>query len=236
MDKMITQKDLFSKIVEILRQDNRIPDIIDYEFVYFTTKTITNDKFELVCKLFSGDDGSTCLAIDIRYSTGENEKLGVFRTTCNSGKAMQIMADFASDFIKEAESCMCENKADFIWEGYSVRAYNRAGIGCEWRYVEDIPAARVIKNELLKHYRYVAIRDNTTRKETIFDGVREAYIHDKAVRERLRTLLSKALNLYTGQHIGFRDNRKDLLDALYGELGADEDELRQLNVLQLLTR
>ena len=82
---------------------------------------------------------------------------------------MHTMADLLADFIIEEYAYVNANLDDFTWEGADVYSFDNAGKRISWGYsCASMEAALKRKDELLKKYPRVVVRDNATRKEKIF--------------------------------------------------------------------
>ncbi len=73
------------------------------------------------------------------------------------------MAGLLADFTIEEYAYVNANIDDFTWEGADVHAFDGDGKQCS-----TMEAALNKKDELLKKYPQVVIRDNSTRKEKIY--------------------------------------------------------------------
>ena len=105
----------------------------------------------------------------------ENEKrraaIGTYKTLYEDADAMHIMASLLADFIIEEHSYVNNNLDDFTWEGADVYALKENGERVNWGYTcGTMEAALKRKDELLKHHKKVVVRDNTTRKEKIYES------------------------------------------------------------------
>ena len=79
------------------------------------------------------------------------------------------MAGLLADFTIEEYAYVNANIDDFTWEGADVHAFDGDGKQCSWGYTcSTMEAALNKKDELLKKYPQVVIRDNSTRKEKIY--------------------------------------------------------------------
>jgi hypothetical protein len=100
----------------------------------------------------------------------EKKKLGTFKMLHEDNDAMYIMARLLADFIIEEQNYVNEHLDDFIWEGVDVYAFDEKGERCGWGYTCcDMETALHRKDELLKKYPQIVVRDNATRKEKIFN-------------------------------------------------------------------
>lgn len=96
--------------------------------------------------------------------------LGTFKTLHEDSEAMHIMADLLADFIIEESAYVNANLDDFTWEGADVHPINKTGKRISWGYsCRTMEIAIKKKEELLEKYPKVAVRDNATRKEQIYE-------------------------------------------------------------------
>ena len=83
------------------------------------------------------------------------------------------MAALLADFMIESTRYINANLDDFTWEGANVYPVDDSGKKARWCYschaMED---ALKKKDELLEKFQKVVVRDNTTRKETVYAGKR----------------------------------------------------------------
>ena len=100
----------------------------------------------------------------------QKQRIGIFKTLHENSEAMHIMAGLLADFIIEEHADVNEHLDDFTWEGVDVYAFDEKGERCGWGYTCcDMETALHRKDELLKKYPQVVVRDNATRKEKIFN-------------------------------------------------------------------
>ena len=74
------------------------------------------------------------------------------------------MAGLLADFIIEEHAYVNAHLDDFTWEGVDVYALDEKGKRCGYTCC-DMEAALHRKDELLKKYPQVIVRDNATGKE-----------------------------------------------------------------------
>lgn len=129
-------------------------------------------EFELKNNLDYGGSEGIYLDLCIEYFE-DNEwirsDIGTFKTLEESREAMHIMAGLLADFIIEGTAYINANLDDFTWTGADVRAFDENRKSLNWCYsCIDMESALERKDELLKKYPQVTVRDNTTRKEEVF--------------------------------------------------------------------
>ena len=82
---------------------------------------------------------------------------------------MHAMAGLLADFIIEGTAYINANLDDFTWTGIDVRAFDENGERLDWcSSCSNMENALEKKDDLLKRYPQVAVRDNATRKERMF--------------------------------------------------------------------
>lgn len=172
MKKPMTTEELFNKIYGILKEKDKLPDVLDYGLSAGNALPIKTGEFELKSELAYGASEGIYLDLWIRYLYEDAEykkDLGTFKTLRDDGEAMHMMASLLADFIIELNDYVHANIDDFSWEGADVHVIDESGkrADCVYSCVNMKYALR-IKDELLEKYAQVVIRDNATRKEKIF--------------------------------------------------------------------
>ena len=172
MKRPMTTEELFNKIRVILKDKNKLPDILDYGLATNNPVTIRTYEFDLRSNLAYGGNEGIYLGLWIEYFVGRERRtnnIGTFKTLDESDEAMHIMADLLADFIIEEYAYVNANLDDFTWEGADVYLIDRNGKRMNWGYsCGSMESALKKKDELLKKYSQVVVRDNATRKEKIF--------------------------------------------------------------------
>lgn len=172
MNKPMTTEELFNEIHGILKENGKLPAILDYGLATRSPVPIKTYEFDLVNKLAKGGSEGIYLDLWIEYYVNGNKekrRLGTFKTLHEDNDAMHVMAGLLADFTIEGYAYVSEHLDDFTWEGVDVHALDENGKRYSWGYTCcDMEAALQKKDELLKKYPQVAVRDNTTRKEEMF--------------------------------------------------------------------
>ena len=174
MTRPMTTEELFEKINSILKEKGKIPDILDYGNATSNPVPIRTYEFDLRNSLNYGGNEGIYLDLWIEYQV-ENEKrraaIGTYKSLYKDANAMYIMASLLANFIIEEHSYVNNNLDDFTWEGADVYALKENGDRINWGYTcGTMEAALKRKDELLKHHKKVVVRDNTTRKEKIYES------------------------------------------------------------------
>ena len=168
----MTTEELFNKICGILKEKGKMPDILDYGLPTSNPVPIRMYQFDLRNKRAYGGSEGIYLDLWIEYFANKEKQrkgLGTIKTLDESSEAMHIMAGLLADFTIEEYAYVNANIDDFTWEGADVHALDGDGKQCSWGYTcSTMEAALNKKDELLKKYPQVVIRDNSTRKEKIY--------------------------------------------------------------------
>ncbi len=172
MKRPMTTEELFIKVKAILEGKNKLPDILDYGIATNHPVPIRTYEFNLKSNLAYGGNEGIYLDLWIEYFVDGERRvngIGTFKTLDKNNEAMHIMAGLLADFIIEESVYVNSNLDDFTWEGADVHPYDGAGKRLSWGYsCSSMEVALKRKDELLKKYPQVAVRDNATRKEKIF--------------------------------------------------------------------
>lgn len=173
MNRPMTTEELFNRIRDMLKEKGKLPAILDYGLAARRPAAIRTYEFDLTSRLSHGGSEGIYLDLWIEYSVNggeEKRKLGTFKTLHEDNEAMHVMAGLLADFIIEEHAYVNDNIDDFTWEGVDVRVLDengkRYGWGCTCC---DMETALHRKDELLKKYPQVVVRDNVTRKEKMFN-------------------------------------------------------------------
>ena len=170
--KPMTTGELFEKICEILKEKGLMPDILDYGLATDEQIPIRTYQFSLRNNLDYGGSEGIYLDLWIDYFEKDERhrrELGTFKTLKEDREAMHIMASLLADFIVEERNYVNGNLDDFTWEGADVHALKENGERLSWGYTcSTMESALKRKDELLKRYEQVIVRDNATRKEKTY--------------------------------------------------------------------
>lgn len=172
MDRPMTTAELFEKIKSILQEKGKLPDILNYGLADSSPVPIRTYEFELKSNLAYG--GSEGIYLDLWLDFYEEDErcirgLGTFKTLREDAEGMHIMAALLADFIIEENTYVNKNIDDFTWQGADVDAFDDSEKRKEGYTCRSMEAALKKKDELLKKYPQVVIRDNPTRKETVYN-------------------------------------------------------------------
>lgn len=174
MKRPMTTEELFNRIQGILKEKGKFPDILDYGLATHRPVPITNYEFNLKSNLNYGGNEGIYLDLWIEYYKGgqkQQKGIGTFKTLDTDNEAMHVMAALLADFIIEEYAYVNANLDDFTWEGVDVHSIDQSGQRSNWGYsCVTMDAALKRKDELLKKYPKVAVRDNVTRKEKVYES------------------------------------------------------------------
>jgi hypothetical protein len=169
--KPMTTAEFFDKVCEILKENGQMPDILDYGLAEINSVPITTYAFAIRNNLDYGISEGIYLDLWIeRYADDKRVcyGLGTFKTLDDSPEAMRTMAQLLADFIVAERRYLNKNLDDFTWEGADVHPIDK-GKKFNWGYsCRTMEAANRKKDELLEKYDEVIIRDNKTRKESVY--------------------------------------------------------------------
>ena len=172
MDRPMTTQELFNRICDILKEKGKMPDILDYGIATSEPVPIRIYEFELKNSLDYGGSEGIYLDLWIEYFEDDGwvkNSIGTFKTLEDGREAMHAMAGLLADFIIEGTAYINANLDDFTWTGADVYVFGGDGERTDWCYsCNSMENALEKKDELLKKYPQVVVRDNATRKEKIY--------------------------------------------------------------------
>lgn len=169
----MTTEEFFDRINGILKEKGKLPDILDYGLAAIRVASITTYEFDLRSNL--GYGGSEGIYLDLwmeYYEDGEKRAngIGTFKTLLEDDDAMHRMSALLADFIIEEYAYVNAHLDDFTWEGADVYPFDETGERKHVAYsCKSMESAMKRKEELLKRYPKVVVRNNCTRKETVYE-------------------------------------------------------------------
>lgn len=170
----MTTGELFDAICKILKEKGKLPDILDYGLATHNPVPIKNYEYGLRNKLDYGGNEGIYLDLWIEYVVDGKRcarDLGTFKTLSTDDEAMHCMAVLLADFIIEEYAYVNANLDDFTWESADVYPADEFGERKGGGYsCGTMEVALKRKDELLKKYPKVIVRDNATRKEKIYEN------------------------------------------------------------------
>ncbi len=174
--KPYMQSELFDTIVARLKEKGLLPSILDYSNAdrYSSDRPITNYEFDFGNSLKYG--GSEGIYLDIYidgYDYNEKEHyrrhIGTFKTLYEDNASMRTMALLLADFVTEGTRFVNEFIDDFTWEGFDVGYVENGEKTYIWSGCSSEESIGKRKAELFEKHNTVIVRDNATRKETIYE-------------------------------------------------------------------
>ena len=185
----MTTAELFDKICDILKTEDKIPDIIDYSLAAdYRAEPITTYEFSLKTDLQYGGSEGIYLTFAIEYYKDKklcHNELGTFKTLYTDDESMHIMSDLLADFIILGNRYVNEHLDEFTWEGADVYAINDSGEKFGWGYsCRSMESALKKRDELLNKYTKVCVRDNATREVKIYEAEKEKENNEEFEFER----------------------------------------------------
>ena len=171
--KPITTTEHFEQIYRILKANGMIPEtLLDYGGAARVPVPIKTYEFEIRSNLDYGSCEGIYLDLWIEYYEEEKrqrKELGTFKTLQTDRAAMWRMAQLLADFIVEERKYINQHLDDFTWTGVSVYAEEREGEKSAAGYeCANMERALLRKEELIKRFPCVIVRDNATRQETVY--------------------------------------------------------------------
>lgn len=118
MKRLMTTEELFNEIQDILKENNKLQDILDYGLAAHYPVPVTTYQFDLKSNLAYGGNEGICLSLWIEhYEDGEKrlDDIGNFKTLHGDREAMHIMAGLLADFIIEEYAYVNARLDDFKW-------------------------------------------------------------------------------------------------------------------------
>lgn len=168
----MTTAEFFNTICSILKEKRKMPDILDYASTAHNPVPLTNDGFRILSDLDYGGSEGIYLTLAVEYVTISGKAvrpLGTFKTLDTDHEAMHTMAALLADFMIEKNAYVNAHLDDFTWEGADVCLADASGKRYGFGYTcGTMKAALKRKDELLKKYPKVIVRDNAARTEKIY--------------------------------------------------------------------
>lgn len=115
MKKKWTNQKLFNQIVENLREDGRLPDILEYSEPAFDEVKVTS--YEVACLGSLGFGGSEGIYVRVSLA-GDSDltPLGTFKTLREDKGSYDIMSQLMADFQWECTAFVEEHCDEFVEE------------------------------------------------------------------------------------------------------------------------
>lgn len=169
MDKPMTTADFFIRICNILKAKGLILGKVYYTAEKSSYMPLTTTEYGIKSYLDYGIHEGIYLDLWILIHTDSGvteQKLGTFNTLEDSPDARRIMGELLTNFLIEERAYVSDYPDDFIWQGVKIRVFDYDGKELSWNYsCQNMEDALKKKDELLKTFPRVVIRDNATREE-----------------------------------------------------------------------
>jgi hypothetical protein len=167
-----TNQFLFDTVVQILKEQCKLPDILDYHLHEHNLKEFSDYQFNSGYMLDYGGSEGIYLDVFVKGICDETENtivlpLGTFKTLQTSEDAMVEMGKLAGLFTFALSRFVNQNIDDFTWKGYDVNFYKEDGIYAFGYSCSDKEKALKRADEYKEKYPKVILRDNRTREETV---------------------------------------------------------------------
>lgn len=164
-----TAKELFEKIVEILKENNEFPTILDYRSS--SDLILQNDGFSLETELSFGSNEGIYLNIILLDENHNRNRMGTFKTLYETKEALCIMAVLGANFVWNMRKFVSEYSDDFAWSGYKVYPVKTDGSIPAIIYCPSTFEAAMIhiKKQLKSNnnVQYMILRDNEKKEDSV---------------------------------------------------------------------
>lgn len=166
--KPYINKELFNIIVNEIKEQGLLPDILDYYKPDARVVEIKTYEWEVSADLHFGGNEGIYLDLYIEGNLGEDlDKiwLGTFKTLREDIAALKEMAILQAYFIWYCRKFVDDNIDDFEWTGYRVQFFKGEKKTMDY----STPHRSGVNNLIKRHYKnewdYVVITTNSTQKE-----------------------------------------------------------------------
>lgn len=172
-ERPFTNKELFDIIHGQLKENNLLPDILEYGLNSFDEVPIRSYHWDTIGIVnFGSSEG---IYLDI-YAWGnvtqedkqEKIKLATYKTLHTDKEAFKVMSDLNAEFVFAMQAFVNANMDDFLWTGKTVRFYNTDGaedyaVICFGNNDADLTAKHYLKL-FPDRFGFAEVTDNATRK------------------------------------------------------------------------
>lgn len=126
-----TAAELFDAVTNILKEKNKLPDIIDYTLSSSEAREyyLTNEEFDIRSEIMYG--GSEGCYVDVNL-IGLNACLHIGTAKCLGAddESVRTMGILAADYVSEANNFIRKNMDDFNFEGYTIFIDDKPRVSC----------------------------------------------------------------------------------------------------------
>ncbi|MCR5367149.1 hypothetical protein [Eubacterium sp.] len=126
-----TAAELFDAVTNILKEKNKLPDIIDYTLSSSEAREyyLTNEEFEIRSELMYG--GSEGCYVDVNIiSIDRCLHIGSVKCLGSDDDSMRTMGVIAAEYVIEGVNFVNRNMDDFNFEGYTVFIDEKPRVSC----------------------------------------------------------------------------------------------------------
>lgn len=111
---MKNTKEFFTAINKILKEKNKLPDILDYEAPVRQEENIYNPEFYITAQLDYGGSEGIYLDLFIKsYGGSKIQRIGCYKTLYEDDNAMRTMGQLYADFVIESTNYINEHYNEF---------------------------------------------------------------------------------------------------------------------------
>lgn len=201
-------EELFEVLCTKLKEKGQMPENLEYslpcreKYLVDTYEVVIHNNLD-----FGGNEG---IYLNLRlYLRGEEKQFGTFKTLGETREDMIEMATLLANFITEFRDFVGDNMDDFSWDGYEVNALKEDGSKESWGWeCATLEKALERKDQLLEKHGRVVIRDNRTRKETLYENTFKPFKTDDLqwliTREGKSYTFAEVRKYFSAQHDDFR--------------------------------
>ena len=168
--KPYLNKDLFNVIVDVIKEEGLLTDILEYYRPDPREFEIRTYEWDVYADLFFGTCEGIFLDLYIQGNLGYKDApekiwLGSFKTLRTDLAALKELATLQAYFIWYCKKFVDENIDDFEWTGYKVEFYKGDQKTVGYSTAHRSGVNNLIKRNFKYEWDYVIITTNTTQKE-----------------------------------------------------------------------
>lgn len=163
-----TNKELFNIIVNKIKEEGSLPDILDYYKPDSREQLIKTYEWEVSADLHFGGNEGIYLDLYIEGNLGDDLNeiwLGTFKTLRDDLAALKEMAILQAHFIWYCRKFVNDNIDDFEWTGYRVQFFKGEKKTMDYSTQHINSANNLIKRNYKYDWDYVILINNATQKE-----------------------------------------------------------------------
>lgn len=170
--KKPTNQFLFDKVIEILKKQGKLPNLLDYNLHEHNLKEFSDYQFNVGYMLDYGGNEGIYLDVFVKGICDETQNtiivpLGIFKTLQTSEEAMVEMGKLAGHFTYALSKYVNSNLDDFTWKGYDINFYKEDDAYAYGYSCTTKERALQRAEEHNDKYVKVILRDNQTRDEIV---------------------------------------------------------------------